>query len=286
MNYGQTRMFPSQDELHDVLFNSTTAKSYLVKRGVIQPERTCGICNVRASLCLAKEKYMHNCHGRTRRISMWTGTFFVKSKLEPCLILRLAHFWLAGCTHTQMSMLTNCARQTITDFLSFFNQLVSEHLDETFQCIGGKDVIVEIDEMKIAKHKHNRGHHVEGAWCIVGVERTQERRLFIVEVDNRDEETIWQVIKEYVVDGSIIYTDCWRAYSFLNREGLFEHHTVNHSLHFKDPDTLVHTNTVEGTNSAIKARIPKQYRTRCALTLHLHVFIWSSQPKMYVGSSN
>ena len=39
------------------------------------------------------------------------------------------------------------------------------------------------------------------------------------------------------------------------------HHSVNHSKHFKDPITGVHTNTVEGTNSLLKRKIPIRNRT-------------------------
>lgn len=35
---------------------------------------------------------------------------------------------------------------------------------------------------------------------------------------------------------------------------------MNHSLGFKDPITDVHTNTIEGSWEAMKAKIPKAYR--------------------------
>jgi transposase-like protein len=269
-------MFPSQDDLYEVLFDENAARSYLVEKGIIALTRLCESCGDQGHLCLGREVYTHNCKGKTKRVSIWKGTFFAKSKLKPSLILRLAHFWIVGVSHTQLMMLTNCARQTITDFFSFFNQVVSEDLDETFEKIGGANVIVEVDEIKVAKRKYNRGHRVEGAWCVVGVERTEQRRLFIVEVESRDEETIRDIIEHYIIEGSIIYTDCWRGYLFLDRDenSLFSHQSVNHRVNFKDPVTQVHTNTVEGTNSAIKAKISKRYRTKGALTPHLHTFIW------------
>ncbi|GFY08770.1 mitotic-spindle organizing protein 2A [Trichonephila clavipes] len=59
------------------------------------------------------------------------------------------------------------------------------------------------------------------------------------------------VIKEWVLPGSTIVSDCWKAYKCLSDEG-FKHLEVNHSVCFKDPDTGAHTNSIEGTWSAIK----------------------------------
>ncbi|GFV43747.1 DDE_Tnp_IS1595 domain-containing protein [Trichonephila clavipes] len=59
------------------------------------------------------------------------------------------------------------------------------------------------------------------------------------------------VIKEWVLPGSTIVSDCWKAYKCLSDEG-FKHLEVNHNVCFIDPDTGSHTNSIEGTWSAIK----------------------------------
>ena len=62
--------------------------------------------------------------------------------------------------------------------------------------IGGKGVVVEVDETKFGKSKYHRGHRVEGAWVVTGIERTEQRRSFCVQVDRRDAETLERVIGE------------------------------------------------------------------------------------------
>ena len=94
----------------------------------------------------------------------------------------------------------------------------------------------------------------------------------------RDAKTLEAIIKKRVRPGTHILTDCWPAYSKLDQlEGFnliwhhkdfflyplsfilyffyyildisgynYTHDTVNHSEHFKDPISGVHTNTVEG----------------------------------------
>ncbi|GFW00089.1 DDE_Tnp_IS1595 domain-containing protein [Trichonephila clavipes] len=88
----------------------------------------------------------------------------------------------------------------------------------------------------------------------VGVWRYRKRnenRCFFRVVERQTKEELLCVIKEWVLPGSTIVSDCWKAYKCLSDEG-FKHLEVNHSVCFKDPDTGAHTNSIEGTWSAIK----------------------------------
>ena len=73
------------------------------------------------------------------------------------------------------------------------------------------------------------------SWILGGVERTEERRVFLQRVETRDRRTLLGAIKKHVREGSIIYTDYWRAYAGLNERSGYVHWTVNHSKHFVDP---------------------------------------------------
>lgn len=130
---------------------------------------------------------------------------------------------------------------TVTSYTNYYRQLVSSSLDTTDCVIGGLGIIVEVDESKFGKRKHNRGHSVEGVWVLGGVERTQERLMFTEVVHDRSARTLLDVLSRHICDGSIVYTDLWRGYSNLAEELSVEHATVNHSMHFVDPDTGVHT---------------------------------------------
>ena len=52
------------------------------------------------------------------------------------------------------------------------------------------------------------------------------------------------------------------------------HWTVNHSKNFKDPDTGVHTNTIEGTWHGLKIKISNKNRTSNNINKHLFEAIW------------
>ena len=145
-------------------------------------------------------------------------------------------------------------------------------MNEIYSVIGGKGVIVEIDESKLGKKKYNRGHLVNGAWVIGGVEKSPERRMFLVSIDKRDRETLLPIILRHVLPCSIIRTDLWRAYSNLSNFN-YIYQTVNHNLHFTDPKTGINTNTIEGTWNGLKLQIKPRNRTKESITEHLLEFI-------------
>jgi IS1 family transposase len=169
--------------------------------------------------------------------------------------------------------MTGHAEHTITAFYHHFRQLVASSLTNDDQTIGGEGFEVEIDETKLGNRKYNRGHRVEGVWILGGVERTSQRKIFLEEVEDRSAATLLQVISRHVLPGSIVMTDMWRGYSSLTRELGMEHRTVNHSVEFKNSVDGTCTNTIEGTNNALKIKIRPRNRVQ-GIEEHLFEFIW------------
>ena len=58
--------------------------------------------------------------------------------------------------------------------------------------------------------------------------------FFFSPVEARNSETLLQVIKDNVESGTMIISDCWKAYQCLSSDG-YKHLTVNHSVNFVDP---------------------------------------------------
>ncbi|KAG1606733.1 hypothetical protein G6F45_013916 [Rhizopus arrhizus] len=68
----------------------------------------------------------------------------------------------------------------------------------------GQPIVVEIDESKFGKRKYNKGKRVDGVWVVGGVERTPERKMFLLTVPNRNQNTLKLIIDTFVKDGSLV----------------------------------------------------------------------------------
>lgn len=145
--------------------------------------------------------------------------------------------------------------------------------------IGGPGSIVEIDETVITKRKYERGKMIaEQQWYFGGIERGSGRR-FLEAVDLRNAETLLAVLRKYVMPGTTIISDCWRAYGGIEKmpEG-YRHFDVNHSENFVDPVTGAHTNTIESTWQKFKSRHKQEYGTaRSLLASYVSQFLWRKQ---------
>ena len=80
-------------------------------------------------------------------------------------------------------------------------------------------------------------------------------------VQDRSAVTLRAIIQDHVLPGTIVRTNLWRGYRALNDFGM-EHQTMNHTEHFVDPVTGVHTNTIEGTCNGMKMHICHQHFNR------------------------
>ena len=141
--------------------------------------------------------------------------------------------------------------------------------------IGGPNVEVEIDESKFGKRKYNRGRTVDGHWVYGGVER-MTGECFLVEVQQRDAATLLPIVQNFVRPGSIVYSDEWAAYNQLAATAACQHQTVNHSIHFVDPQTGAHTQGIEGLWSACKRMMREEHAGRNAdlFTTYLQEYMW------------
>ena len=118
-----------------------------------------------------------------------------------------------------------------------------DYVETHSEKVGGPGKIVEIDESKIGKRKFKRGHFVEGQWVFGGVE-CESGHSFIVAIPDRTSRTLLGLIETWIEPGTLVISDRWRAYQRLDERD-YQHLTVNHSHHFKDPDTRACTNTIE-----------------------------------------
>lgn len=198
-------------------------------------------------------------------------TIFYGTKTKPWKILRILDLWLLKMPVGLISSVVRVNKKVISRILKNVEGIIPKYYEKLGK-IGSFNTIVEIDESKFGKRKYNRGHSVEGVWVLGMVERSEDRKIILMAVDDRKKDTLLEKIRNSVDQESDIFTDCWKSYNGLN-DIFNSHSTVNHSLNFVDPTTGVHTNTIEGTWFAVKSQIPNRNRTKNNVNLYLLRFM-------------
>ena len=127
------------------------------------------------------------------------------------------------------------------------------------------------------KVKYHRGRGPASPIWVFGMVDTQYSPAigYMEIVPSRDAATLLPIIARIVRPGSIIHSDQWRAYANIQRDLGFIHRTVNHSRHFVDPQTGVHTQAIESYWNRQKQRFKRMNGCqRKNLGSYLTQFMW------------
>lgn len=248
--------------IQSYLNNDEEALKVFESHGIIPTKRRCERCN--SELAVKSEERHFRCYKRFRRdpkskkvtrcnffASQNKGTWLDKTKLQPSKnLLFINAFLRKSFTQDLCEKNLGLPAPTVVDWKSFCSEVCLNWLDNQ-EAIGGPGKVVEIDESKFGKRKFNVGRRVDGVWVFGGIERETKRR-FVLPVERRDAATLIPLCKKYILPGTTVYSDSWKAYSGLKDEG-YTHLVVNHSKHFVDPESGVHTNNIERLWKDIKS---------------------------------
>jgi len=128
----------------------------------------------------------------------------------------------------------------------------------------GNPIIAEADETKMGKRKCYKGRLVRANWVIGMVERTPQQRCASAVVEKQDASVCVAVTRKHIKPGSQTHSDEWAGCNPAPRmEGHdCTHRKVKHKKEFVNTTDgfRTHTQTTEGTNRAIKCKIPAHKR--------------------------
>ena len=105
----------------------------------------------------------------------------------------------------------NC-KESVVDWYNLCREVCSEVLEKENVKIGGLGKIIEIDESEFGKRKYHKGRKKDGVLVFGGIERGT-KNCFMCSVEDRKADTLIPVIKQNVLPGTTIISDCWKAYS-------------------------------------------------------------------------
>lgn len=209
----------------------------------------CHACN--SPVRMIKNSHFVVCKRQScrKKFSLLNNVEIKNSKLPFGKLFELIYCIIEDFNTKNISNFLDICRPTVLKYRNVLKNVLKEKFKKEEMQIGGRGIIVEVDESLIGRRKYNRGREVRGVWIFGLVERTPARRVIMVKVKKRDKTTLISKIIQYVVKGSIIMSDKWGGYIDVELNG-YEHRTVNHSTNFVDPETGAHTQTIESTGSA------------------------------------
>lgn len=252
------------DDLARVCFDKRNLISWLQEKELLGDFG--GLCDkcfngkvfLRTDKSYSKDQVVWKCSNRNcnKKTSIREGSWFSGTHLLLEQAIKLTYYWVYKApSEFVVRELQIGSEHTIADWYNFAREVCITIIKTENEQIGGVGREIEIDESKFGKRKYHRGKRVDGVWVFGGIERASKKCFFEI-VEDRSAATLVPIIKRYVKPGSIILSDCWKAYSSLKEEG-YTHLTVNHSLTFKNKETGACTNLIESTWNAVKKSFPK-----------------------------
>ena len=190
------------------------------------------------------------------KLSIRHNSWLVDSKLKLEIILEFMYLWSQAFSIKEIMHELRLTNKTVIEWSTFLRECCISTIIDASEAIGGNSVEVEIDESKFGKRKYHRGHRVEGQWVFCGGEKYDKSKSFMIPVANRKVATLEKLIKKWIKPGSIIHSDCLKAYSKLSQMG-YTHVTVNHSKEFMNLETAACTNAIESEWRHAKLSMPR-----------------------------
>ena len=207
------------------------------------------------------------------KVSIRHHSWLVDTKLELEIVLEFIYLLSQGFSASEIKHELKISNKTITEWTLFLRESCIYSVMENSSAIGGNGIEVEIDESKFGKWKYHRGHRVEGQWVFGGREKYNKKQIFMIPVHNCKESTLIPIIKKWIKPGSIIHSDCWKAYSKLSKIG-YTHVTVNHSKEFVNKSSAACTNAIKSDWRHAKLKMPS-YGTHIGdHACYLAEFMW------------
>jgi transposase len=190
-------------------------------------------------------------------ISPMAGTIFEKSSTSLRTWFYAMYLMSAtrcGISAKQIQRETGVTYKTAWRMFKQIRTLMSEDVS-----LEGE--AVEIDETYVGGKRRRgskRGRGGEHKACVVGAAERDGKVVALVS-EGATKAALHRIAKEYVLPGSIIYTDYWPAYKGLDKAG-YEHRRINHEQGVYVLGDI-HTNTIEGFWSLVKRGIGGVYHS-------------------------
>jgi len=271
-------------QLSALVHDKASSINFLQQRGILHNPRSCANNHVML-LSLTAHHDRWRCKRRECRenISIRRDTWLEGSKLSFRQIVLFLYCW-----SKELSSIKFCedeldiAKCTAIDWSNYLREVCADTVIRNPFVIGGPNCTVEIDESLFTRRKNHRGRQLPQQWAFGGICR-ETAECFMFAVPDRGAATLMPIITQCIRPGTTIISDQWRAYNgIVAAPGMgYTHETVNHSLHFVDPNTGANTQRIERSWKTAKERNKRHNGThRQMLDSYLCEYMWRNRVRV------
>jgi transposase len=176
-----------------------------------------------------------------------------KNKISIYKVKKILSLFCEDVNATAASKLLNINRNTINKYYNYFRKQIYRHQTEQMEVIFGE---FEADESYFgaSRVRGKRGRGAGGKIPVFGLLK-RDGKVFVQPIIKASKSEILPLIKKNVKEGSMIYTDSWKAYDGLIFDG-YKHQRIKHSEN-EFANGKNHINGIESFWSFSKRRISK-----------------------------
>ena len=140
----------------------------------------------------------------------------------------LINFFVAGSTARTAAELSKVNRNTAINFFKKLRIIIAYNIQKEAPFFDGP---VEVDESYFGGHrKGKRGRGAAGKIPVFGLLK-RNGKVYAQVIADTKQTTLKHIIRSKVKADSLVYSDKYSSYNFLNAAG-FRHHRINHSKEF------------------------------------------------------
>ncbi len=246
------------------------ALEFLIENRIISRVNQCLNCLGFFSLELKssfedKTEIYYRCNKKScrKRISLYKE-LFKGCRLELFELLYLVYSFIINTRNYTYFLNSGISESTYIRYKDKIIELFNKYSEYNFEKLGGQRIRVQLDETVISRGVKIRSPTSADdeirntTWLFGGIDENFKSKFFLKVVPNRKAATLEEVIKEYVLPGSILVTDGYPSYPIAARNLNMVHCVVNHTEGFKNLNGD-HTNNIENLWSHLKLVIASKY---------------------------
>lgn len=257
---------------------------WVMKLGLIASYYKCPVCGKNMSLNEEKtafDGYEWRCCEQSGdkehdiRRSVRAGSCFSPFNVNMTEILRLMLYWYLNYDLENVPYMFEIDMRTAADLFTFFREMCMIDLMKNSVQIGGKDVYIEVDVCELGRMEYGRHKLSAGKFVMGGVNKINNNNFFTV-IDRNRREDFFNAIREWVLPGSVLISECWKSYNCYSDEE-FMHLCTTRNLTFKNAVVSERDKSIAEARSSFEGPLKKDCENGVVFDMDLAEYIWRKQ---------